>query len=43
MVSSMAASIVPVCTPCDPEPTPRWTSGAEIPRSLKKTSESIGS
>jgi hypothetical protein len=22
MVSSMAASIVPVCTPCDPEPTP---------------------
>ena len=39
----MAASIAPVCTPWEPEPTPMWTSGAPMPRSRKKTSESIGS
>ena len=41
--ASSAASIAPVCTPWLPEPTPRCTSGAGMPRSSKKTSESIGS
>jgi hypothetical protein len=32
-----------VCAPCGPEPTPRWTSGAGMPSSSKKTSFIKGS
>src|SRR5690606_4605442 len=41
--SSSAARIAPVCTPWLPDPTPRCTSGAGMPRSSKKTPDSSGS